>query len=280
MPQLFYGSIMREGVRIQYYRTGGKKPPLILLHGLSDNALSWNRLPMLLEVEYDVLMVDARGHGLSGLDALGAGLDVQADDLTALIEQLHLVKPVLIGHSMGAALAALLAARMPKVIRGAVLIDPPWRDEAELIPSNGKERYDETVREGFRKNKETNLEVLMAKGRAENPGWDDSEFSQWAKAKQQFNIHALDTVMVRAFPWYEITPHIACSGLLITGDPEYGAIITPALAAKIERLWRKGKVIHIPRAGHNIHRDQFAFVMQAVISYLNKLGRWSPKGKI
>ncbi len=279
MPQLFYGSIMREGVRIQYYRTGGEKPPLILLHGLSDNALSWNRLPMLLEVEYDVVMVDARGHGLSGLDELGAGLDVQADDVVALIEQLNLVKPVLIGHSMGAALAGLVAARLPKVIRGVIMIDPPWRDEAEIIPSNGKERLDEATRAGFWKAKETDLQTLMARAKVENPGWDESEFSQWAKARQQFNPEALNSVMIRAFPWKEIAPRLACPGLLITGDPEYGAIITPMLAGKIERLWRKGKVIHVPRAGHNIHRDQFAFVMQAVSTFLRSLGKWSPKGK-
>lgn len=278
MAQLFYGSIMREGVRIQYYRTGGEKPPVVMLHGLADNALSWNRIPLLLEVEYDVVLVDARGHGMSGLDAHGAGLDVQADDVTSLIEQLHLVKPVLIGHSMGAALAALLAARLPKVIRGTVLIDPPWRDEAELVPSNGKERYDETFRDGVRKIKETNLEVLMAKGRAENPGWDDSEFSQWAKAKQQFNLDTLNTVMIRAFPWHEIAPRLTCPGLLITGDPEHGAVITPNLGEKIVRLWRKGKLVHVPRAGHSIHRDQFLFVMQAISSFLNGLGKWSPKG--
>ena len=278
MAQLFFGSIMREGVRIQYYRTGGEKPPLIMLHGLMDNALSWNRIPLLLEVEYDVVLVDARGHGMSGLDARGAGLDVQADDVTAVIEQLHLVKPVLVGHSMGAALAALVAARLPKVIRGAVLIDPPWRDEEELIPSNGKERYDETFREGFRKIKETNLEVLMAKGRAENPGWDDSEFSQWARARQQFNLDTLNTVMIRAFPWHEIAPRLTCQGLLITGDPEYGAVITPALGEKITKAWRKGKLVHVPRAGHSIHRDQFVFVMQAISSFLHSLGKWSPRG--
>ncbi|MFZ6021307.1 MAG: alpha/beta fold hydrolase, partial [Chloroflexota bacterium] len=60
MPQLFYGHILSEGVRIQYYRTGGQKPPIILLHGLSDNALCWNRLPLVLEVEFDVIMLDAR----------------------------------------------------------------------------------------------------------------------------------------------------------------------------------------------------------------------------
>jgi len=66
--------------------------------------------------------------------------------------------------------------------------------------------------------------------------------------------------------------------LLITGDPEHGAVITPALAEKFVRQWRKGKLVHVPRAGHNIHRDQYVFVMQAISSFLNSLGKWSPRG--
>lgn len=276
MAQLFYGSIQREGVRIQYYRTGGEKPPIIMLHGLSDNALCWNRIPLLLEVEFDMVLVDARGHGLSGLDSRGAGLDVQADDITALIDHLNLVQPVLIGHSMGAALAALIAARLPKVVRGLVLIDPPWRDEAEL-GENGKERLPEQVRSVFQQNKETNLEKLTAKCQAEHPGWDESEFLQWAKSKQQFKPEALDSIVIRDFPWHEIASRLACPGLLITGDPELGAIITPALAEKIRGMWKKGWVVHIPGAGHSIHRDQLKPVMNAVYDFLRTLGRWPAK---
>lgn len=278
MAQLFYGSIQREGVHIQYYRTGGEKPPIIMLHGLTDNALCWNRMPVLLEVEYDIVLVDARGHGLSGLDARGAALDVQADDIAALIEQLELFQPVLIGHSMGAAEAALVAARLPKMVRGAVLIDPPWRDEAE-IGLKVKERYSESVRAGFRQNKETDLETLMAKGRVENPGWDESEFMQWAKAKQQFKLDALDSISIRDFPWYEVMPQVECPGLLITGDPHLGAIITPELAKKINRVWKKGKVVYIPGAGHSIHRDRFGVVMNTVTEFLHRLGKWKPKKK-
>jgi len=276
MAQLFYGSIQREGVRIQYYRTGGEKPPIIMLHGLSDNGLSWNRIPLLLEVEFDVVMVDARGHGISGLDVRGAGLGVQADDITALIEQLNLVHPILIGHSMGGALAALLAARLPKVVRGVVLIDPPWRDEAE-IGGNGKERYAESAREVFQKHKETDLETLIARCRADNPHWDESEFMQWAKAKQQFNPDALNTLVIREYPWHEITQRINCPGLLITGDPALGAVITPLLAEKIKKSWRKGRVLNVAGAGHSIHRDQFMPVMRALNDFLHSLGRWNPK---
>lgn len=278
MAQLFYGSIPRQGVHIHYYRTGGEKPPIIMLHGLTDNGLCWNRIPVLLEAEYDVIMVDARGHGLSGLDARGAGLDIQADDIAALIDQLGLVRPVLIGHSMGAAEAALIAARMPQAIRGVVLIDPPWRDEEE-IGENSRERLPESTRAGFRQDKETDLETLMARGRAANPGWDESEFMQWAKAKQQVNLDVLDSVIIRNFPWHEVAPRLECPGLLITGDPQLGAIITPALAKKIGRAWKKGKVIHIPGAGHSIHRDRLGPVMSAVNEFLHRLGKWSEKRK-
>lgn len=278
MAQLFYGSIQRQGVHLQYYRTGGEKPPVIMLHGLSDNGLCWNRIPVLLEVEFDVVLMDARGHGLSGLDGRGASLDVQADDVAALIDQLELLQPVLIGHSMGAVVAAVIAAKLPNAIRGLVLIDPPWRDEAE-IKDNGKERYPESVRAGFRENKASDLATLMARCRAENPGWDESEFMQWAKSKQQFVVEALDTIKVRDFPWFEVMPQIKCPGLLITGDPRLGAIITQALAKKIGRVWKKGKVVMIPGAGHSIHRDQFGTVMVAIDDFMRRLGKWKPVKK-
>lgn len=278
MAQLFYGSIHREGVRIQYYRTGGEKPPIIMLHGLSDNALCWTRMPVLLEVEYDVVLVDARGHGLSGLDARGAGLDVQAGDIITLIDQLSLIQPVLIGHSMGAVLAALIASKLPEVVRGLVLIDPPWRDEEE-IGANDKERFPESVRAVFRQNKNSSLDALIARCREENPLWDECEFMQWAKAKQQFRIEALDSIIIRNFPWHEVAPRLKCPGLLITGDPQQGAIITPALAKKIGRLWKKGKVVHLPGAGHSIQRDRFNLVMDAANDFMHRLGKWNPKKK-
>jgi N-formylmaleamate deformylase len=50
---------------IHYLRTGGSKPPLILLHGLTGNGACWNPVARFLESNFDVLMPDARGHGKS-----------------------------------------------------------------------------------------------------------------------------------------------------------------------------------------------------------------------
>ena len=65
MNKLYYGSVRANGIKIQYYRTGEDKQPVVMLHGLTDSGLCWNYLAMALEPEYDVVLLDARGHGMS-----------------------------------------------------------------------------------------------------------------------------------------------------------------------------------------------------------------------
>ena len=68
------GDISSNGIRIHYYRTGGvDKPPLILAHGFTDNGLCWTRTAEALMSEFDVVMVDARNHGLSGAGPADVG---------------------------------------------------------------------------------------------------------------------------------------------------------------------------------------------------------------
>ena len=59
------GDIRVNGIRVHYNRTGGDKPPVILNHGAMDDGLCWTRVARALEGKYDVIMFDARGHGLS-----------------------------------------------------------------------------------------------------------------------------------------------------------------------------------------------------------------------
>jgi pimeloyl-ACP methyl ester carboxylesterase len=60
------GSIeAHDGARIHYTRTGGQKPPVLLLHGVQVNGLTWLGTAKALEATYDVVMPDFRGHGLS-----------------------------------------------------------------------------------------------------------------------------------------------------------------------------------------------------------------------
>jgi pimeloyl-ACP methyl ester carboxylesterase len=88
-------------INMHYIRTGGNKPPLILLHGLMGNGACWTPVALALEKEYDVIMPDARGHGESSVPKYGYSYEDHAKDVEGFIEALELSAPILIGHSMG-----------------------------------------------------------------------------------------------------------------------------------------------------------------------------------
>ena len=67
--------------------------------------------------------------------------------------------------------------------------------------------------------------------------------------------------------WPDVTRSIHCPALIITADPQKGAIITPNLPGG-PRSSRGLQVVHIPGAGHNIRRENYLAFMQAVRNFL------------
>ena len=90
------GYVFANGIRIHYWRTGANtsKPPLVLAHGSSDDGLCWTNLAKEIQDGYDIIMFDARGHGLSDPPTPSDPSDVQVEDLAGLIKELKLVRPV------------------------------------------------------------------------------------------------------------------------------------------------------------------------------------------
>ena len=72
-------------------------------------------------------MVDARYHGRSDAPEQACDTAVMADDLAGAIAALGLRAPIILGHSMGAMTALILAARYPELPGAIALEDPPAR---------------------------------------------------------------------------------------------------------------------------------------------------------
>jgi pimeloyl-ACP methyl ester carboxylesterase len=100
-------------------------PPLVALHGWLDNAGSFARLAPRLAARYRVIALDLPGHGHSGHLAAGASYHyvdyVQA--VLAAADALQLDRYSLLGHSLGAGIAALVAAASPERIERLLLIE-------------------------------------------------------------------------------------------------------------------------------------------------------------
>jgi pimeloyl-ACP methyl ester carboxylesterase len=84
------GNILTNGIRIHYYRTGGCKPQVVLNHGALDDGLCWTRVAEALEGDYDLILLDARGHGFSEIVHLaGAGHDIRRSRLEGYLAALR-----------------------------------------------------------------------------------------------------------------------------------------------------------------------------------------------
>ena len=107
---------------------GGCPPseaPLVVAHGVTDAGLCWTPVARALEADYDVIMVDARGHGQSDAPDTGYGPTELAADLHEGITGLGFHRPVILGHSMGAVTTLVLAGTYPDFPGMILLVDPP-----------------------------------------------------------------------------------------------------------------------------------------------------------
>jgi N-formylmaleamate deformylase len=122
--------VFANGIRHHYYRTGGEKPALLLLHGFNEYGLTWLRVAKELEQDYDIIMVDARGHGRSDGIASGFSSNLLVEDAAGVISALKLDRPRIIGLSQGGSTVLRLAATYPELVHSFIF--EGWGDESKL----------------------------------------------------------------------------------------------------------------------------------------------------
>lgn len=264
------GFVEANGLRLHYTRSGGKKPPLVLVHGFSDDGLCWTPIARALEGDYDVIMFDARGHGRSEGPVGGYGPVSLAEDLAAAIRVLGLERPPVLGHSMGAATSMALAVNHPDVPGAILLEDPPAWWAATAADEAAQEQRTAGMRAWVVELKRKTREELLADQRASPAGWPEEEIGPWADAKLRLSFNVLNRGLDPAPDWKSTLPRITCPALLITGDAEQGAIVTPAAADALMALVPQLEVAYVPRSGHSIRRDQPARYLEVVRGFLAK----------
>ena len=131
-------------------RRAGSGEPVVLIHGLGLSGAIWDRVRDALGPGYRLVAVDLRGAGRTReLAAKELTLGQWAVDLGAVVDELGLERPVLVGHSLGASVALRYALERPDGVRGLVLIaaDPNLSNlaprmlaSAERIEARGSRR--------------------------------------------------------------------------------------------------------------------------------------------
>ena len=267
------GDVDVAGLRLHYTRTGGDLPPLVAAHGIGDDGLCWAAVAEALAPSYDVIMVDARGHGRSEAPLHGYSSAEHAADLRSLVAALGLGQPVVLGHSMGAMTTLMLAGSAPDLPRAILLEDPPpvWMRAPGAVP--GGDARSATMHQAIAELKRKTRAELIAGQRAAAPAWPDDEIERWADSKIRFspNILSIFSTAQAAPDWPALLRQIRCPALLLTGDPACGALVSPDDAASLRAHIPHVQIAQIAGGGHSMRHDQPARYLEAVRAFLATL---------
>lgn len=112
-----------SGIEIQLTVWPGNGKEVLGLHGLTANSRFWDCLASALSPRHKIIALDLRGRGFSDKPPTGYSLHHHCQDVLALIDDLGLERPILMGHSLGAFISLAFAAQHPDRVDRLVLVD-------------------------------------------------------------------------------------------------------------------------------------------------------------
>jgi len=129
-------TVEANGILLAYRVAGDPaRPPMVLLHGLGDDERDWQDVLPSLAERYRVYAPDLRGHGRSAHPG-HYSFELMRDDVIGFLDVLGIERCVLIGHSLGAVVATLVAQTAAHRLTHLVLEDatPPRPGDLERPP--------------------------------------------------------------------------------------------------------------------------------------------------
>jgi esterase len=260
-----------DGLRLHYLDWGGSAPPLVMLHGFTGHAHTWDRTAAALCDQYRVLALDQRGHGDSDW-APRYGSKPLVTDLLHFLDALKLSRVVLMGLSMGGNVAYLFAARHPERVERLAILDIGPEISPVGVARIARSTADSDV---FASEDEA-----VAQARGANPRPTDADLHhrvahnlrrlpdgtltfKWDKALRDGSAIRDDaTVEERWAAWRAVR----CPTLLVRGDDS--DILSPETAQRMLEENPNVALVTVPDCGHSITLEQPDGLREAIIPWL------------
>jgi pimeloyl-ACP methyl ester carboxylesterase len=118
------GTVKRDDGPTIRYDISGEGPPVVFIHGLTSFRQTWDPITTLLAKEFTCVRIDLRGHGASSA-AQEYSMQSLVGDVHAVVQEAGLGEPAVVGHSLGATVAAVYAAAYDA--RAVVCVDQSLR---------------------------------------------------------------------------------------------------------------------------------------------------------
>lgn len=264
------GEVTVNGLRLHYLEWGERgSPDMVLLHGLTSHAHSWDTLAAALADRYHIIALDQRGHGDSQWPADGSfRTEDYVADAKAVADALGLKSFVLIGLSMGAHNGIAFTATHPEMVTHLAPIDIP----PAMAPL--EERRARQASMPAQPRVFDSEEAAFQHNRAQNPR--PPEDVQRHRVHHSLKPAADGKVELKYDPnaprnWdtadlWDRLPAITCPVLVIRGAES--EVLSAAVAEREAAAFANGRLVTIAGSGHPVPLDRPVEFEQAVRAFL------------
>jgi pimeloyl-ACP methyl ester carboxylesterase len=244
--------------------------PVLFLHGVTSSGVVWDWLPSPVTDNRRIVKVDFRGHGRSDRAAGTYRRDVLADDVVAVLREAVGSPAILVGHSLGGAVAWTVAQRHPGLVTALFLEDPPLFADAQGPDARGalelalvrmRTNAEEWQRAGM--SLQEIAQRLAGEPSAGTPGRTMAAvLTEDAITASAFNLKHLDVRVIDAaldgsmLAGLDPTAPVAAPLFVLAADEAYGAVFTPAHAKLLAASHPHAEVVHLAAVGHRIHLER------------------------
>jgi pimeloyl-ACP methyl ester carboxylesterase len=268
-------TVVLRGSRFHYTEAGAADAsPVVLLHGVTGHARTWDAESAALAPRHRVLALDQRGHGDSDPPPdTDYTIPALVGDLAAFVDTLGLSRVALVALSMGGRVAIQYAASHPARVRRLVVVDigpdiaPDGRARVGGLMAAAPEHFE-------------TLDDVFAYQRAGNARYTDALL----RARVQHGMRPLPgggftwkydrglRELVRSGRWSDPTDlwpawrALACPTLLVRGAES--DILTADTAGKMVEAQPNARLVEIPDAGHTVPGDQPAAFIKILHAFL------------
>jgi pimeloyl-ACP methyl ester carboxylesterase len=264
--------------RLNLHRTtSGAGPVLLMLHGVTRCGADWEPLLPALAKDWTIISLDQRGHGTSPRAGSYLVTDYVAD-VVRFVQEESADPIVLFGHSLGAMVAAVVAAELPDRVHGIILEDPPFHTMGNRIAGSAWQAQFTGMREAERKRGSVeeitdalaDIRLPASGGAFKRLGdlRDRASLAWSAQCLSQLDPEVLTPVIegrwLDGYDFPDALSRVRCPTLLLQADPSAGGALTDADAESLMSILSDCHHVRFPGCGHNLHRDRPEEVLQAL----------------
>lgn len=236
---------------------GPASHPVVIVPGITTPAIGWDFVASALRERRRIIVLDVRGRGLSDHPVDGYELSEYAEDVVAVIGALRLHEPILLGHSMGARIAAATAVRHPEVpLSGLLLAEPP-------LSGPGRSRYPVPISDLLAQIEQARAGTSPEEVARRYPAWPRRELDLRARWLGTCSEAAV-TVTHRGFEhddFFTMWDALE-SPVLIYG--ERSLVVSRASIAELRRRNRRAATVAVPGAGHMLPWENYGGTMRVL----------------